>query len=79
MNTYTPNYKYVIDRDSLIDLRVVLCDLIDRVKEDLDKTTNKNYLTSKINELNELKNKTQYINLETIKINWISKIPRESP
>lgn len=70
MNTsFTPNYKYVIDRDSLIDLRVVLCDLIDRLKEDLDKTTNKNYLTSKINELNELKNKTQYIKLETIKIN----------
>lgn len=67
MNTYTANYKYVIDRESLIDLRVVLCDLIDRLKEDLDKTTNKNYLTSKINELNELKNKTQYINLETIR------------
>lgn len=67
MNTYTANYKYVIDRESLIDLRVVLCDLIDRLKEDLDKTTNKDYLTSKINELNELKNKTQYINLETIR------------
>ena len=77
MNTYTANYKYVIDRESLIDLRVVLCDLIDRLKEDLDKTTNKDYLTSKINELNELKNKTQYINLETIRNMWISKIPRD--
>ena len=67
MNTYTANYKYVIDRESLIDLRVVLCDLIDRLKEDLDKTTSKDYLVSRINELNELKNKTQYINLETIK------------
>jgi len=67
MNTYTANYKYVIDRESLIELRVVLSDLIDRIKGDLDKTTNKDYLVSRINELNELKNKTQYINLETIK------------
>lgn len=67
MNTYTANYKYVIDRESLIELRVVLCDLIDRIKEDLDKTTRKDYLVSRINQLNELKNKTQYINLETIR------------
>lgn len=63
------NYKYVIDRENLIELRVALCDLIDRLKEDLDKTTYKHYLTSKINDLNELKNRTQYINLEIVRKN----------
>lgn len=61
------NYKYIIDRDSLVDLRVALSDLIDRMNEDVNRqTSGYQFYIERLQELQDLKKKTTYINLQTI-------------